>query len=90
MAIGLLSCTGRAPPGTCDGLDTTQTFGSLLFAGEYHPVLVPGSEGRSQNYTVAVPEGFKTGPALLSVAHFSLIGVRLALLAVLNLLEIPD
>ena len=90
MAIGLLSCTGRAPPGTCDGLDTTQTFGSLLFAGEYHPVLVPGGEGRSQNYTVVVPEGFKIGPALLSVAHFSLIGVRLALLAVLNLLESPD
>ena len=76
MAIGLLSCAGRAPPGTCDGIDPAQEFGSVLFAGPYDPVLVPGTGTLAQNYTVAVPGEFQAGPAVLAVAHFNLVGVR--------------
>ena len=77
VAIGLLPCAGRAPPGTCDGVDPSEGVGAVLFAGPYQPVLIPGSGSASlkQNYTVTVPDGFPSGPAALSVSHFALIGV---------------
>ena len=77
VAIGLLSCAGRAPPGTCDGIDPTQELGTVLFAGPYAPqVAVPGGTTLVQNYTVTIPSDFPSGPALLSVPHFVLVGVR--------------
>ena len=76
VAIGLLPCAGRAPAGTCDGIDPTQELGTVLFAGPYTPQAVPGSTTLVQNYTVTVPSDFPSGPALLSVPHFVLVGVR--------------
>ncbi|PIL22941.1 hypothetical protein GSI_15637 [Ganoderma sinense ZZ0214-1] len=74
VAIGLLSCAGRAPSGTCDGIDPTQELGTVLFAGPYAPQAPPGSTTLVQNYTVTVPADFPSGPALLSVPHFVLVG----------------
>ena len=76
VAIGLLSCAGRAPSGTCDGIDPTEELGTVLFAGPYTPQLVEhGDLTLVQNYTVTIPDDFPSGPALLSTAHFVLIGV---------------
>ncbi|KAI9057491.1 hypothetical protein FKP32DRAFT_1551514, partial [Trametes sanguinea] len=75
VAIGLLSCLGQAPPGTCNGVDTTQEIGTVLFAGPYTPQLRPGGADLFQNFTVSVPDGFQAGAAALSVAHFTLVGV---------------
>lgn len=75
VAIGLISCKGIAPPGTCDGVDTSERFGHILLAGPYNPQLAAGKGALVQNYTVTVPDGFQTGPAILSVAHFNLVGV---------------
>ncbi|OJT12814.1 hypothetical protein TRAPUB_10649 [Trametes pubescens] len=76
VAIGLLSCAGQAPPGTCDGIDTTEEIGTPLYAGPYTPQLRPGGSDLFQNFTVAVPADFPSGAAALSVAHFSLVGAR--------------
>ena len=75
VAIGLLSCVGEAPAGTCDGIDTSLEIGTVLYAGPYTPQIRPGGDDLYQNFTVTVPEGFTTGPAALSVAHFFLDGV---------------
>ncbi|KAL1950814.1 hypothetical protein VTO73DRAFT_5938 [Trametes versicolor] len=74
VAIGLLSCVGRAPPGTCDGIDFTEQIGTALYAGPYAPQLRPGGSDLFENFTVTVPEGFPSGAASLVVAHFSLVG----------------
>ncbi|KAM5538613.1 hypothetical protein V8D89_007642 [Ganoderma adspersum] len=75
VAIGLLSCVGQAPAGTCDGIDPTQELGTVLFAGPYAPqAAVPGGTTLVQNYTVTIPSDFPSGPALLSVPHFVLVG----------------
>ncbi|KAI0695760.1 hypothetical protein C8T65DRAFT_833018 [Cerioporus squamosus] len=74
VGIGLITCNGRAPQGTCDGFSTTEQFGTVLFAGPYNPVLAPGTGALVQNYTVTVPGDFQKGPAALSVAHFNLVG----------------
>lgn len=77
VAIGLLSCVGRAPLGTCDGIDFTEQIGTALYAGPYAPQLRPGGSDLFENFTVTVPEGFPSGAASLVVAHFSLVGVSL-------------
>ncbi|KAI0755329.1 hypothetical protein C8Q80DRAFT_1266798 [Daedaleopsis nitida] len=74
VAIGLLSCVNKAPAGTCDGIDNSEEFGSVLYAGPYDPKLAPGTGSLVQNYTVTVPDGFQAGPAVLGVAHFNLVG----------------
>ena len=77
VAIGLQSCVGLAPAGTCDGVNTTGDIGSPLFSGPYTPTIA--GHGRAdlvQNFTVQVPSNFQIGPAILSVAHFALILVR--------------
>ncbi|KAI0366682.1 hypothetical protein BV20DRAFT_638057 [Pilatotrama ljubarskyi] len=76
VAIGLLSCLGQAPPGTCDGINTAEEIGTSLYAGPYTPQLRPGGSDLFQNFTVTVPVGFQKGAAALSVAHFSLVGAR--------------
>ncbi|KAI0632497.1 hypothetical protein C8Q77DRAFT_1218845 [Trametes polyzona] len=84
VAIGLLPCAGRAPPGTCDGIDTTEQIGIALYAGSYTPQLRPGGSDLFENFTVSVPSDFPSGPAALSVAHFSLVGVSVFRLAILR------
>ncbi|KAI0357327.1 hypothetical protein OH77DRAFT_1422161 [Trametes cingulata] len=73
VAIGLLSCADLTSSGTCDGVSTDNDIGTLLFAGPYAPASSPGHGAAFQNYTVTVPEGFASGPAALSVAHFFLL-----------------
>ncbi|KAI0669155.1 hypothetical protein C8Q78DRAFT_1080453 [Trametes maxima] len=85
VAIGLLSCAGIAPPGTCDGVDSTEELGRVLFAGPYTPQLRPGGSDLFQNFTVTVPDNFPSGAAALSVAHFSLVGAGLS-----PILEVPS
>ncbi|KAI0647682.1 hypothetical protein C8Q79DRAFT_1008097 [Trametes meyenii] len=67
IAIGLKNCDLQS----CDDIDTTLSFGELLFAGPYAPER-HGDEF-SQNYTVTVPDNFPTGNAALSVVHFYLL-----------------
>lgn len=74
VAIGLLSCIGRAPEGTCDGIDSAWMMGDILYAGPYHPVAPTGGNAY-ENFTVTVPSDFQPGPAVLAVAHFTLVGV---------------
>ncbi|KAI0647684.1 hypothetical protein C8Q79DRAFT_1008099 [Trametes meyenii] len=85
VAIGLLSCAGIAPPGTCNGVDPTEELGRVLFAGPYTPQLRPGGSDLFQNFTVTVPDNFPPGAAALSVAHFSLVGAGLS-----PILEVPS
>ena len=74
VAIGLLSCIGRAPEGTCDGIDSAWMMGDILYAGPYRPVAPTGGNAY-ENFTVTVPSDFQPGPAVLAVAHFTLVGV---------------
>ncbi|TCD68506.1 hypothetical protein EIP91_010562 [Steccherinum ochraceum] len=72
VAIGLLNC------GTsCSGIDPTQRFGQVVFAGPYTPSLHssgPDFIDFYQNYSVTIPQNFAGSQASLNVAHFSLIG----------------
>ncbi|KAH9851651.1 hypothetical protein C2E23DRAFT_886492 [Lenzites betulinus] len=64
VTIGLLSC----PDADCDSVDTNSTdIGTTLFSGVSRPRTVPSSSIVVQNFTVAVPEEFPAGPAVLSV-----------------------
>ncbi|KAI1794785.1 hypothetical protein LXA43DRAFT_86793 [Ganoderma leucocontextum] len=74
VAIGLLSCVGRAPPGTCDGIDSAWQMGDILYAGPYTPLVPPDGANAYENFTVTVPADFQPGPAVLAVAHFTLVG----------------
>ena len=85
VAIGLLSCAGRAPSGTCDGIDSAWMMGDILYAGPYSPVAPTGGNA-NQNFTVAVPADFQPGPAVLAVAHFTLVGVSTVALLCMYLL----
>ncbi|KAI0695777.1 hypothetical protein C8T65DRAFT_584000 [Cerioporus squamosus] len=77
VVIGLLSCVGLAPNGTCDGVNPTGNIGRVLLYGPYAPTPVGnGHPDLAQNYTVQVPSNFPLGHAILSVAHFGLIIVR--------------
>ena len=79
IAIGLLSCTGRAPSGTCDGIDSAWMMGDILYAGAYAPV-APSVGNAFENFPVTVPADFQPGPAVLAVAHFALVGVSAVVL----------
>ncbi|KAI9068151.1 hypothetical protein FKP32DRAFT_1562309 [Trametes sanguinea] len=87
VAIALLSCSHEKgdPNATCDGIDTTQELGSVLYAGPYTPQVRPGGDDLFQNFTVQVPADFPAGAAALSVAHFALVGaVSWPMLQVVN------
>ncbi|KAI8989671.1 hypothetical protein BD414DRAFT_536065 [Trametes punicea] len=70
VAIGLQSC-GTAP---CEALASAGILGNILYTGDYTPQLRPNSSDVSQNYTVQVPSTMASGPAILTVAHFYLLG----------------
>ncbi|KAJ8453895.1 hypothetical protein ONZ51_g13341 [Trametes cubensis] len=70
VAIGLQSC-GAAP---CAALASAGILGNILYTGDYRPQLRPNSSDVFQNYTVQVPSTMATGPALLTVARFYLLG----------------
>ncbi|KAI0357403.1 hypothetical protein OH77DRAFT_1377589, partial [Trametes cingulata] len=73
VVIGIQSCVGRAPAGTCDGVITSGNIGTPLFSGLYNPQ--PVGHGHSdlfQNYTVTIPDFLPAGAAVLAVAHTSI------------------
>ncbi|KAI9068156.1 hypothetical protein FKP32DRAFT_1562317 [Trametes sanguinea] len=76
VSIGLLSCSQQKqdPNATCDGIDSTQEIGTVLYSGPYSPQLRPHGSDLFQNYTVQVPPDFPAGAAVLAVAHYSLVG----------------
>ncbi|TCD68507.1 hypothetical protein EIP91_010563 [Steccherinum ochraceum] len=72
VAIGLLNC-GKS----CAGIDPSQRFGEILFAGPYAPTQQPSGPDHIdfyQNFTVTIPQSFAGSQASLNVAHFNLIG----------------
>lgn len=74
IVIGIRSCVGQAPAGTCNGIDPTHNIGQVIFKGPFDPQVQAGS-GRTdqlQSVTVHIPDGFPQGPALITVAHFAL------------------
>ncbi|TFK85743.1 hypothetical protein K466DRAFT_600921 [Polyporus arcularius HHB13444] len=74
VVIGLLSCVGLAPSGSCDSVNPAGNLGRVLFSGPYTPTPVGnGHADLAQNYTVQVPSNFEPGHALVAVAHFGLI-----------------
>jgi hypothetical protein len=72
VIIGFKSCVPS--PGLC----SIDTLGNILFNGLYRPTLHPtGSSGVYQDIDITIPSGVSAGQAVISVAHFSLIGVSL-------------
>ncbi|PAV17831.1 hypothetical protein PNOK_0631700 [Pyrrhoderma noxium] len=55
--------------------DASEALGSVLYSGPYNPQFGPGMGGQPyQNFTLTIPGGIQSGPAVLSVAHANLIG----------------
>jgi len=67
VAFGIQSCAAGC------GSD----LGTMIFAGNYTPTIHNVGEPLYQNFTLTVPSGLASGPSLLSVAHFYLIGAGL-------------
>ncbi|KLO19797.1 hypothetical protein SCHPADRAFT_898371 [Schizopora paradoxa] len=67
VAFGIQSCAAGC------GND----LGNMLFAGNYTPTIHSAGEPMYQNFTLTVPSDLASGPSLLSVAHFYLIGAGL-------------
>ncbi|KAJ7479696.1 hypothetical protein FB451DRAFT_1086261 [Mycena latifolia] len=73
LVIGFLSCVpfpAGCPPASED-------LGNILYNGPYDPEFHPSvsvSKPPHQNFTVTIPASAATGPAQLSVTHFSLVG----------------
>ncbi|KAJ6555077.1 hypothetical protein DFH09DRAFT_1165476 [Mycena vulgaris] len=73
IVIGFLSCVGfpeGCPP-------PSDIIGNILYNGPYDPEFhtnVSRSKPPHQNFTVTIPASARTGPAQLSVTHFSLVG----------------
>ncbi|KAI0647294.1 hypothetical protein C8Q79DRAFT_1000244 [Trametes meyenii] len=70
VAIGLQSCASTS----CTTLASSGILGNMLFAGGFSPQLRPNSSHVFQNFSVQVPSTFQRGPAVLTVAHFYLLG----------------
>lgn len=70
----MVSCGSETP---CDGLGASSgILGDVIHMGDFSPQLRPNSTHLFQNYTVQVPSTMESGPAVLTVAHFYLLGVR--------------
>ena len=59
----------------CDAVSEAQMLGHVLFTGAYSPVMKTGTGDLFQNFTVQVPSSMASGQAMLTVAHFYLLGV---------------
>ena len=69
IALAMASCT----KGVCP--DPSERLGSVLYAGPWTPTAHnPG--GFYQNFTLQVPEYTSTGPAIFTLTHLCLLGVR--------------
>ncbi|KAI5119275.1 hypothetical protein M0805_008056 [Coniferiporia weirii] len=55
--------------------DASEDLGEILYAGPFNPQRASDNEGQPmQNFTVTIPAGFPTGPAVISVPHANLVG----------------
>lgn len=55
--------------------DTSEALGAVLYSGPYNPQFGPGMGGQPyENFTLTIPGGIGSGPAVLSVAHANLVG----------------
>ncbi|KAJ7694857.1 hypothetical protein B0H17DRAFT_931470 [Mycena rosella] len=73
IVIGFLSCVPF--PAGCPS--PSDIIGNILYNGPYDPEFhtnVSVSKPPHQNFTVTIPANARTGPAQLSVTHFSLVG----------------
>ncbi|KAL4944953.1 hypothetical protein BDV06DRAFT_185988 [Aspergillus oleicola] len=68
IAIGIQHC------GDDGCLDSDSTLGTELYAGSYSPNYHESTGMPYQNFTVTIPEGTATGPAVVGVAHAALVG----------------
>ncbi|KAJ8103650.1 hypothetical protein POJ06DRAFT_298125 [Lipomyces tetrasporus] len=66
VVIGIQQC----PNGTCTSPDAS--MGTVLYQGGFDPEF-HGPQAPYQNFTVKIPDGL-SGPALIGVAHLSLVG----------------
>ncbi|OJT09101.1 hypothetical protein TRAPUB_14428, partial [Trametes pubescens] len=72
VAIGIISCGSETP---CEGLGASSgILGNVIHMGDFSPQLRPNSTHLFQNYTVQVPSAMESGPAVLTIAHFYLLG----------------
>ncbi|KAG1794676.1 uncharacterized protein HD556DRAFT_1369227, partial [Suillus plorans] len=68
IALGIDNCENGPCPDPADGL------GSVLYAGPWTPE--SHSDGYYQNFTVTLPSYLTEGPAIFTLTHFCLLGVR--------------
>ena len=67
-----------SPAGTCDDFDYSEYLGTTLYKGGFDPEFrTAPTTGLPphQNFTVFVPTTIAQGPAVLTLSHFSLVGV---------------
>ncbi|KAI0780687.1 hypothetical protein BD413DRAFT_600239 [Trametes elegans] len=70
VVIGLVSCASAS----CSDMAAGGILGNILYKGDYTPQPRPNSSHLFQNYSIVVPDSLQTGPAVLNVAHFYLLG----------------
>ncbi|KAL4962048.1 uncharacterized protein BDV14DRAFT_203202 [Aspergillus stella-maris] len=68
IGIGIQHC------GDNGCLDSDSTLGTELYAGSFSPNYHESTSQPYQNFTVTIPEGIQTGPAVVGVAHAALVG----------------
>ncbi|KAI0086886.1 hypothetical protein BDY19DRAFT_907780 [Irpex rosettiformis] len=76
LAIGLRSCepSTTSPSPSCLSIPSDEFFGYVAYTGPFAPVYHETALPPYQNLTVYVPQGFAQGTAVLSIAHFVLVG----------------
>lgn len=71
--IGIAIAIKHCSQDPCE--DSSQALGAVLYAGTFNPVMDYDLGYSYENYTLTVPDGIQSGPAVISVAHASLINV---------------
>ncbi|PAV17832.1 hypothetical protein PNOK_0631800 [Pyrrhoderma noxium] len=69
--IGIAIAIKHCSQDPCE--DSSQALGAVLYAGTFNPVMDYDLGYSYENYTLTVPDGIQSGPAVISVAHASLI-----------------
>ncbi len=80
--IGIAVTLQHCQQNPCE--DVEDDLGTIFYAGPYQPQFFtpPSAPGAPyQNFTVNIASGFAKGPAVFSVPHTSLVGVRVSFLA---------
>jgi hypothetical protein len=70
VVIGINKCGSGA---TCSSPE--DSMGTVLYNGPFDPQFHETSLPPYQNFTLEIPEGVATDTGIVTVAHFSLVGV---------------